>query len=102
MRIQFLAMIMILIITVCCIFQAPTDYLNVIVLIYSNIMGIKLLYHVKNTGSWLEIGTSISQYVIVQLITVFIVLIHQLAKILTQYNIYTFAHTVFKSRKKYV
>lgn len=56
--------------------KAPVGYLNVIVLIYSNLMGILLLYNVKNTGSWLEIGTSISQFVIVQVITLFIVIIN--------------------------
>lgn len=74
-----------------------------IVLIYSNIMGIQLLYYVKNTGSWLEIGTSISQFVIVQVITLFIVLIHQLAKVLTDVNLSNFAKkNMFTSRKKYV
>lgn len=74
-----------------------------IVLIYSNIMGIQLLYYVKNTGSWLEIGTSISQFVIVQVITLFIVLIHQLAKVLTDVNLSNFAKKImFTSRKKYV
>ncbi|CAK1540050.1 unnamed protein product [Leptosia nina] len=42
--------------------KAPTGYTHIIVLIYSNIMGLLLLYCVTNTGSWLEIGTSISQY----------------------------------------
>ncbi|KAJ0182490.1 hypothetical protein K1T71_001859 [Dendrolimus kikuchii] len=82
--------------------KAPIGYLNIIVLIYSNIMGIQLLYNVRNTGSWLEIGTSISQFVIVQVITLFIVIINQIAKVLTDVSIYNFANKVFKSRKKYV
>lgn len=64
-------------------------------------MGIQLLFNVKNTGSWLEIGTSISQFVIVQVITLFIVLINQLAKVLTDTNIYSFAHKIYKNRKKF-
>ncbi|XP_059050889.1 GPI ethanolamine phosphate transferase 1-like [Achroia grisella] len=83
--------------------KAPTGYLVIIVLIYSNIMGILLLYNVKNTGSWLDIGMSISQFVIVQVITLFIVLIHQLAKLLTDINIYVIVNKLFgKSIKKYV
>ena len=65
-------------------------------------MGIQLLYNVKNTGSWLEIGTSISQFVIVQVITLFIVLINQIAKFLTDISIYSLTEKLFKSRKKYV
>lgn len=65
-------------------------------------MGMLLLYNVRNTGSWLEIGTSISQFVIVQVITLFIVLINQIAKWLTDVSIHNVAGKVFKSRKKYV
>ncbi|XP_072942949.1 GPI ethanolamine phosphate transferase 1 [Epargyreus clarus] len=82
--------------------KAPTGYLNIIVLIYSNIMGIQLLYYVKNTGSWLEIGTSISQYVIVQMITVFIVFIHQASKVLTDVDAFRLAMYVVKNGKKQV
>ncbi|XP_049876772.1 GPI ethanolamine phosphate transferase 1-like isoform X3 [Pectinophora gossypiella] len=82
--------------------KAPVGYLNMIVLIYSNIMGIQLLYNVKNTGSWLEIGTSISQFVIVQVITLFIVLINQIARLLTDVSIYSIANNIFRTRKKYV
>lgn len=63
-------------------------------------MGIQLLYNVKNTGSWLEIGMSISQFVIVQVITLFIVLINYIAKLLTDISIHSFAGKIFKSRKK--
>ncbi|XP_063821935.1 GPI ethanolamine phosphate transferase 1 [Ostrinia nubilalis] len=83
--------------------KAPTGYLHIIVLIYSNIMGIQLLYNVKNYGSWLDIGTSISQFVIVQVITLFIVLINQIAKILTDISMQMFIGGVFgESLKKYV
>lgn len=65
-------------------------------------MGLHMLYHVKNTGSWLEIGTSISQFVIVQVITLFIVLINQIAKVLTETEMYSFILKLFKTRKKEV
>ncbi|XP_069359689.1 GPI ethanolamine phosphate transferase 1 [Maniola hyperantus] len=82
--------------------KAPFGCLNMIVLIYSNIMGLHMLYHVRNTGSWLEIGTSISQYIIVQVITLFIVLINKIAKILTEIAIHSLIVKLFKNRKKYV
>ncbi|CAB3240049.1 unnamed protein product [Arctia plantaginis] len=82
--------------------KAPIGYLNMIVLIYSNLMGIQLLYNVKNTGSWLEIGTSISQFVIVQVITLFIVIINFIAKLLTDISIHSFTGKIFRSRKKNV
>lgn len=65
-------------------------------------MGIQLLYNVKNTGSWLEIGTSISQFVIVQVITLFIVIINSIAKLLTDISINSFTGKIFRSRKKNV
>ncbi|XP_050344362.1 GPI ethanolamine phosphate transferase 1 [Nymphalis io] len=82
--------------------KAPVGYLNMIVLIFSNIMGLYMLFHVKNTGSWLEIGTSISQFVIVQVITLFIVLINQIAKVLTETEVFNLIKKVFKTRKKIV
>ncbi|XP_021188792.3 GPI ethanolamine phosphate transferase 1 [Helicoverpa armigera] len=82
--------------------KAPAGYLNIMVLIFSNLMGVQLLYNVKNTGSWLEIGTSISQFVIVQVITLFIVIINQIATSLTDLSIYSLTDKLFKSRKKYV
>ncbi|XP_045536894.1 GPI ethanolamine phosphate transferase 1 [Papilio machaon] len=80
--------------------KATSEYLITIVLIYSNIMGTQLLYYVKNTGSWLEIGTSISQFVIVQIITLFIVGINIFSKIWTEEDIYSFAFKIFGRRKK--
>ncbi|XP_045490334.1 GPI ethanolamine phosphate transferase 1 isoform X1 [Pieris rapae] len=82
--------------------KAPIGYTHIIVLIYSNIMGLLLLYCVTNTGSWLEIGTSISQFVIVQILTLIIVLINQLAKLLTYVDIFQLVIKLFKNRKKYV
>lgn len=66
-------------------------------------MGIQLLYYVKNYGSWLDIGTSISQFVIVQVITLFIVLINEIAKILTDISLQKVVGDVLgQSIKKYV
>lgn len=48
----------------------------------SNIMGLHFLFLIKNTGSWLEIGMSISHYVIVQCLTLFLSLMYGLAGLL--------------------
>ncbi|XP_032528934.2 GPI ethanolamine phosphate transferase 1-like isoform X1 [Danaus plexippus] len=81
--------------------KAPVGCLNIIVLIFSNIMGIQMLFQVRNTGSWLEIGTSISQFVIVQTITLFIVLISQIAKIFTGTDLYGTLLKLLMTKKKY-
>lgn len=47
-------------------FQAPTSHMFMTVLIICDFMGLHFLHFVTNEGSWLDIGTSISHYVIVQ------------------------------------
>lgn len=48
----------------------------------SNIMGLHFLFLIKNTGSWLDIGMSISHYVIVQSLALFLLLMYGLAGLL--------------------
>lgn len=48
----------------------------------SNIMGLHFLFLIKNTGSWLDIGMSISHYVIVQSLAFFLSLMFGLAGLL--------------------
>uniref|UniRef100_A0A1B6CUA4 GPI ethanolamine phosphate transferase 1 n=1 Tax=Clastoptera arizonana TaxID=38151 RepID=A0A1B6CUA4_9HEMI len=67
--------------------KTPIQYLLIIVLILSDIMGLHFLYAVKNKGSWLDIGTSISHYVIVQCLTLFIVVLYGIATIYTNYSL---------------
>lgn len=45
-------------------------------------MGLHFLFLIKNTGSWLDIGMSISHYVIVQSLTLFLFLMYGLAGLL--------------------
>lgn len=51
-------------------------------LVMSNIMGLHFLFLIKNTGSWLDIGMSLSHYVIVQSIALFLLLMYGLAGLL--------------------
>lgn len=48
----------------------------------SNIMGLHFLFLIKNTGSWLDIGMSISHYVVVQSLALFLSLMYGLAGLL--------------------
>lgn len=45
-------------------------------------MGLHFLFLIKNTGSWLDIGMSISHYVIVQSLAIFLLLMYGLASLL--------------------
>ncbi|KAL5288545.1 PIGN family protein [Megaselia abdita] len=51
-------------------------------LVICNVLGINFLFFVKNKGSWLEIGSSISHFVIMEVTTLVLVLISLLAKFL--------------------
>lgn len=65
------------------LFQVAVDKIFLIVLIYCDIMGLNFLFLVKNVGSWLEIGSSVSHYVISQTITLFLVFLYILSGFLT-------------------
>jgi hypothetical protein len=69
--------------------QAPTGKLFFIVLIFSDAMGLHFLHLVTNRGSWLDIGTSISHYVIVQTTVLFLVLLYGLARVLTSFSLWS-------------
>lgn len=64
--------------------RAPIRKLFLIVLMLGDMMGIRFLYLVKNEGSWLEIGTSISHFVIVQTIVVFLIILYGIATFMTE------------------
>ncbi|XP_077982914.1 GPI ethanolamine phosphate transferase 1-like [Glandiceps talaboti] len=82
--------IMIPIIMVTCTFQAihvtqqvPTKSLFLIVLLTSDVMALHFFFLVRDTGSWLEIGTSISHYVIVMCMILFLNVLLVVAKLYT-------------------
>ncbi|XP_034252680.1 GPI ethanolamine phosphate transferase 1-like [Thrips palmi] len=63
--------------------KAPTKSMFMAVLIISDLMGLHFLYLVTNEGSWLDIGTSISHYVIVQVTVLALVLLYGIASVIT-------------------
>ncbi|KAM5222393.1 GPI ethanolamine phosphate transferase 1 [Ctenodactylus gundi] len=63
--------------------QLPSKSLFLIVLVISDIMALHFFFLVKDYGSWLDIGTSISHYVIVMSMTIFLVFLNGLAQLLT-------------------
>lgn len=56
-------------------------------LIICDLMGLNFLFLVKNQGSWLEIGSSISHFVIMQVTTLVLVLFVYLAKFLLKIKV---------------
>lgn len=52
-------------------------------------MCLNFLFLVKNTGSWLEIGTSISHFVIMESTVVVLCVLQIVAKFLTSYQLQT-------------
>uniref|UniRef100_A0A2S2NAG3 GPI ethanolamine phosphate transferase 1 n=1 Tax=Schizaphis graminum TaxID=13262 RepID=A0A2S2NAG3_SCHGA len=73
----------------CCTFYLTSIKLKIppinvfaLMLAMSNIMGLHFLFLIKNTGSWLDIGMSISHYVIVQSLALFLSLMYGLAGLL--------------------
>ncbi|KAM6167731.1 GPI ethanolamine phosphate transferase 1 [Erethizon dorsatum] len=63
--------------------QLPSKSLFLIVLIISDIMALQFFFLIKDYGSWLDIGTSISHYVIVMSMAIFLVFLNGLAQLLT-------------------
>ncbi|XP_037661470.1 GPI ethanolamine phosphate transferase 1 isoform X2 [Choloepus didactylus] len=63
--------------------QLSSKSLFLIVLVISDIMALHFFFLVKDYGSWLDIGTSISHYVIVMSMTIFLVFLSGLAQLLT-------------------
>lgn len=63
--------------------QLSSKSLFLMVLVISDIMALHFFFLVQDYGSWLDIGTSISHYVIVMSMTIFLVFLNGLAQLLT-------------------
>ncbi|XP_060100355.1 GPI ethanolamine phosphate transferase 1-like [Heteronotia binoei] len=63
--------------------QLSSKRLFLIVLVISDIMALHFFFLVKDYGSWLDIGTSISHYVLVMSFAIFLMLLSGLSQLLT-------------------
>ncbi|KAI2648969.1 GPI ethanolamine phosphate transferase 1 [Labeo rohita] len=67
--------------------QLSSRSLFLVVLVISDLMALHFFFLVKDYGSWLDIGTSISHYVIVMSMTIFLMLLSVMTHILTSKRI---------------
>lgn len=67
--------------------KAPLDKFFIILLICCDIMCLNFLFLVQNKGSWLEIGTSISHFVIMEVTVLGLCLLQFIAKFLTTWQL---------------
>lgn len=58
------------------------------ILLLSSAMAVQFFHWVTSQGSWLDIGTSISHYVIVQCTVLFVMLLRSVVQLLTHGPIY--------------
>ncbi|XP_035269131.1 GPI ethanolamine phosphate transferase 1 [Anguilla anguilla] len=68
--------------------QLSSRSLFLIVLVISDLMALHFFFLVQDYGSWLDIGTSISHYVIVMSMTIFLMLLSIMSRVLTSKRIY--------------
>ena len=65
------------------VLSIPVQSLVLIVLVMTDLMGLHFFYLVQDSGSWLDIGTSISHYVIMMAFIIFLLPIFGLARLFT-------------------
>ncbi|XP_036330817.1 GPI ethanolamine phosphate transferase 1 [Rhagoletis pomonella] len=66
--------------------RANEQTIFVCLMLICDVMGLNFLFLVRNEGSWLEIGTSISHFVIMEVTTVVLVIFTYFAKLLLHLN----------------
>lgn len=60
-----------------------------VILLISDLMVFYFMYHIKNVGSWLEIGMSLSHFIVVECFTIGILVLYFVAYLLTNMEIGT-------------
>lgn len=75
---------------VSCVFRAilvtvkvPPKALLMVILVMTDFMGLHFFFLIQDSGSWLDIGISISHYIIIMSTTIFVMLLYGVAWLLT-------------------
>lgn len=68
--------------------QTTMKAMYLMILLLSSVMAVQFFHWVTSTGSWLDIGTSISHYVICQLTVLFVMVLRSVVQLLTHGPIY--------------
>lgn len=76
------------------VLSIPVQSLVLVVLVMTDLMGLHFFYLVQDSGSWLDIGTSISHFVIMMAFIIFLLPIFGLARL------FTGASLAFRTSKK--
>lgn len=94
MTVLILCKILIVFIIVSCFFRAINivvsgsfQKLLFIILVYCDFLIFHFLFFVKNEGSWLDIGMSISNFVIIETVVLFILVLYYVAYFFTTFSI---------------
>ncbi|XP_045112209.1 GPI ethanolamine phosphate transferase 1-like isoform X1 [Portunus trituberculatus] len=72
---------------ICSLIKVPTRALFYVFLVMSDFMAVHFFFLIKTEGSWLDIGTSLSHYIISMATTLFLILLLFIAKFLTTFHI---------------
>lgn len=67
--------------------QIQVQKLFIMILIICDIMCLNFLYLVKNHGSWLDIGTSISHFIIMEATVLVISILYGIGNVLTTFGL---------------
>lgn len=63
-------------------FQASVDQIFCIVLLFCDVIAINFFLTVTNQGSWLEIGTSLTRFILLEVLTLLLLVLYGIAVII--------------------
>ncbi|XP_035781847.1 GPI ethanolamine phosphate transferase 1-like isoform X2 [Anopheles albimanus] len=66
--------------------SVPKNKLFTLTLILCDVMCLNFFFLVRNEGSWLDIGTSISHFVIMQCTTIVIMMLYEFSRLITEWS----------------
>ncbi|CAL4147798.1 unnamed protein product, partial [Meganyctiphanes norvegica] len=72
---------------ICTLIQVPQQAMFYMFLVMSDFMALQFFFLIRTEGSWLDIGASLSHFIICMATTVFLMLLLLIAKFLTTFNL---------------